>query len=342
MKAVKITALAVALALLFTGCASGAAQEKTQRQIYSMDTVMLLTAYGPDAEAALDAAQERILALEADLDPSLAGSSVRAVNENAGQWTAVSADCVAVAKLANDASAQSGGALAVQLYALSQLWGFAGGEYRVPLQTEVDAALAAIDGFVLEVDEDACALRIPAGTTIAFGAVAKGYAADAALQAMADAGCKQAIVSLGGNVQTLGEKKPDGSAWSVAIADPDDTGSYAVMLSVGQTAVVTSGDYQRYFESGGVRYSHILNPDTGAPVDNGLRSVTVVCDDGGRADALSTAMFVLGEEAAIENWRENDGFELVLITADGRIVVTEGLRSSVTGHSEAYRLEYVQ
>lgn len=348
MKAVKITALAVALALLFAGCATGTAPEdnvKSQRQIYAMDTVMLLTAYGAQGEDALDAAEARIYALEADLDPSLTGSSVYAVNESAGEWVSVSADFLAIAGTANATAKQTGGALAVQLYALTELWGFTGGNYRVPAQSELDAALAEIDSFELqlrcELDTGNCAARIPAGTSIAFGAVAKGYTADAALDAMAQAGCKAAIVSLGGNVQTLGQK-PDGSAWSVAVMDPDDNGAYAAMLSVGEKAVVTSGDYQRYFEQNGVRYSHILDPKTGRPADNGLRSVTVVCDDGARADALSTAMFVLGEEAALENWRTNDGFELVLITADGRVVVTEGLRDSFEETNSEYRYEYVE
>lgn len=344
MKAVKITALALALVLLFAGCSTGAApedNEKSQRQIYAMDTVMLLTAYGAQGEAALDAAEARIHALEADLDPAREGSSVRAVNEGAGEWVSVSADFLALGATANAAAKQSDGALAVQLYALTELWGFTGGNYRVPAQTEIDAALAAIDGFELELDEAAGTARIPAGTSLAFGAVAKGYTADAALDAMAEAGCKAAILSLGGNVQTLGQK-PDGSAWNVAIMDPDDNGAYAAMLSVGEKAVVTSGDYQRYFEQNGVRYSHILDPETGWPTDNGLRSVTVVCDDGARADALSTAMFVLGEDAALDNWRDNDGFELVLITSDGRVVVTDGLREDFEETSDAYRYEYVQ
>lgn len=346
MKAVRITALLAALLLLFTGCtAQSAPQEKYQRQVYAMDTVMILTAYGPQGEAALDAAEARICELEADLDPELADSSVYHVNEHAGEWVSVSADFLAIGGAANKVAKQTGGALAVQLYELTKLWGFTGGNYRVPEPAEIDAALETIEGFELELQYELetgeCFARIPAGTSIGFGAVAKGYTADAALDAMAEAGCKTAILSLGGNVQTLG-RKPDGSDWNVAIMDPDDNGAYAAMLAVGEKAVVTSGDYQRYFEQNGVRYSHILDPETGAPVENGLRSVTVVCDDGARADALSTAMFVLGEEAALDSWRTNGDFELVLITADGRVVVTDGLRDSIGEESAAYRYEYAE
>ena len=341
MKIARPIALLAAL-LLLTGCTTGAESAKTQRQIYAMDTVMLLTAYGAAADAALDAAEARIIELEADLDPEREGSSVRAVNEHAGEWVSVSPDCLSIAQTANEIAAQSGGALAPQLYDLVRTWGFVGGEYRVPAQQEIDTALAAIDGFCMEVDVANCALRIPVGTSIGFGAVAKGYTAEAALDAMEAAGCTTAILSLGGNVQTLGERKPDGSRWSVAVMDPNDNGAYVATLSVGECAVVTSGDYQRYFERDGVRYSHILDPKTGYPAENGLRSVTVVCDNGARADALSTAMFVLGEQGALDNWRQNGGFELVLVTADGRVVATDGLRGTLTEDSSEYTYEYVK
>lgn len=342
MKTARLIALVTALLLLLSGCAAGPETEKTQRQLYAMDTVMLLTAYGRTADAALDAAEARICELEADLDPERDGSSVREVNEHAGEWVRVSADCLSIAETANEIAAQSGGALAPQLYGLVGLWGFTSGEYRVPEQSEIDAQLAAIDGFRLETDAANSALRIPAGTTIAFGAVAKGYAAEAALDAMADAGCTTAILSLGGNVQTLGARKPDDSRWSVAIMDPNDSGAYVATLSVGECAVVTSGDYQRYFMRDGVRYSHILDPRTGRPAENGLRSVTVVCGNGARADALSTAMFVLGEQGALDSWRQYGGFELVLVTQDGRIVATEGLRGSLTEGSDEYTYEYAK
>ena len=341
MKIARPIALLAAL-LLLTGCTTGAESAKTQRQIYAMDTVMLLTAYGAEADAALDAAEARIIELEADLDPERDGSSVRAVNEHAGEWVSVSPDCLSIAQTANEIAAQSGGALAPQLYDLVRMWGFVGGEYRVPAQQEIDTALAAIDGFCMEVDTANCALRIPVGTSIGFGAVAKGYTAEEALDAMEAAGCTTAILSLGGNVQTLGERKPDGSRWSVAVMDPNDNGAYVATLSVGECAVVTSGDYQRYFERDGVRYSHILDPKTGYPAENGLRSVTVVCDNGARADALSTAMFVLGEQGALDNWRQNGGFELVLVTADGRVVATDGLRGTLTEDSSEYTYEYVK
>lgn len=118
----------------------------------------------------------------------------------------------------------------------------------------------------------------------------------------------------------------DGSNWIVAVEDPNDTSSYVGTLSVGETAIITSGSYQRYFVGpDGMKYHHIIDPSTGRPADNDLVSVTIVCPDGTLADALSTAMFVLGENAALKYWRENGGFEMIMINKDNEIMCTTGL-----------------
>ena len=305
-----------------------------------MDTVMLLTAYGADAQPALEAAEELILALEADLDPENEGSSVHSLNAGAGTPVPVSQDCFNIMSTALGVWASTGGALDPGTYPLSKAWGFIGGAYRVPPEEEIRALLPAGDAGGIRLDGDACTAAIPSGAEVAFGAVAKGYAAQAVCGLLAERGIGSAIVSLGGNVQTLGEKKPDGSPWQVAVTDPRDPGSYVGILETGQTAVVTSGGYQRCFERDGVTYIHILDPSTGYPVDNGLLSVTVAAEDGALADALSTALFVLGEDGALAYCGERDGIELVLVTEDGRVIVTPGLRDSFTETSENYAYEY--
>ena len=312
--------------------------EKHEKQLFAMDTVMLLTAYGDRYEAALDAAVDTINGLAADLDPEKEGGSLYALNAEAGGPVIVSADCAAVLDTAMDVWSETGGALDPALYPVIKAWGFTTGEYRVPDQGSLDALLAGKDTGAIAISGDT--VTMPAGMELSLGAVAKGYAAQKAAEAMAAAGAEHAILSLGGNVQTLGETRPDGKSWQVAVTDPSDTGAYVGTLSVGQTAVVTSGGYQRYFDEDGVRYIHILDPATGRPADNDLLSVTVVTADGARADALSTALFVLGSEGALDYAAAHGDVEAVLITKDGRVIVTGGLRDGFTEAGKGYTYEY--
>ena len=148
-------------------------------------------------------------------------------------------------------------------------------------------------------------------------------------------GVESGKISLGGNVFVLGTK-PDGSDWRVGIKDPQNEEALAVILPLRDAYAITSGGYERYFEENGKTYHHIIDPSTGYPADSGLLSVTVVAADNGpdwagagngaMCDAFSTALFVMGEEQALDFWR-NGGydFDLVLVTEDGRVVITAGL-----------------
>ena len=335
----RLAALALALTLALAGCGSKDA-EKREKQLFAMDTVMFLTAYGDAADAALSAATDVINGLAADLDPEREGSSVHALNAGAGGAVPVSADCLAVLDTALAVGRETGGALDTALYPVIRAWGFTTGQYRVPSRAELDGLLAEKDTAAIAIDDAAGTVTLPAGMAVSLGAVAKGYAAQRAVEAMADAGAEHAILSLGGNVQTLGETRPDGGLWQVAVTDPKDTGAYVGTLSVGQTAVVTSGGYQRYFEQDGETYIHILDPATGRPVDNDLLSVTVVTPDGARADALSTALFVLGADRALAYAAAHEDVDLVLITKDDRVIVTAGLKDGFTEAGGEYTYEY--
>ena len=294
-----------------------------------MDTVMLLTAYGEHAEEGLDAASSVLFDLDRRLGPEEEDSEVYAVNHAGGEPVAVTEPVQKMLETAAMVWADSGGALDLTVYPLVKAWGFIDGGYRVPAEEELRELLSHVD--MGSVESEGGTVRLPAGRELSFGAVAKGYAAQAAAEAMGNAGVTAAILSLGGNVQTLGTK-PDGKPWSVAVQDPFDTGDYAGLLELsGGMAAVTSGGYQRFFEQDGVIYHHILDPATGMPARSGLVSATVVCEDGTKADALSTAAFILGEEKALSLRKEMGGFDLVLITKDRRIIVTGGLDFTVHG-----------
>ena len=192
---------------------------------------------------------------------------------------------------------------------------------------------------------DGLAVTVPDGMEIDIGALAKGYTSDALIGLFREEGAASAIVSLGGNVQTLGVK-PDGSLWNVAVQDPNNTASYVGVLSVGQIAVVTSGTYQRFFIQNGKTYHHLINPETGRPINNTLKSVTVVTEDGTLADCLSTAMFVLGQSKALNYWRQygtkENSFDMVLVNTDNEVICTKGLIEKFTLTNSNYTLRYME
>jgi thiamine biosynthesis lipoprotein len=204
-------------------------------------------------------------------------------------------------------------------------WGFTTGSYQIPARETLDTLLASADP--KRITADGSVVVVPQGYELDLGAVAKGYTGDQVTEIFRQFGLTSGIVSLGGNVQALGTK-PDGSKWTVGIADPEKPDSLLGKVEVEDCAVITSGSYERYFEGeDGKRYWHILDPADGCPADNGLSSVTVIGRNGARCDALSTALFVMGTEPAKTYWQKQRSFEMILVTDDGHIFVTEGIAS---------------
>ena len=166
---------------------------------------------------------------------------------------------------------------------------------------------------------------MPTGMQLDLGAIGKGYTGDIISELLKVHGVTSALLDIGGNVQMIG-RKPDGSRWRVGIQNPFGEGRLGV-LEGEDGAVVTSGNYERYFiGEDGKRYGHIIDPYTGYPAENGLASVSIIAKEGKRCDALSTAVYVMGLEKAIEYWRENGGFEMLLATDENEIYLTEGIK----------------
>ena len=328
----KLLTLTLLLSAL-TGCGSKE-PEKTEKQIFAMDTVMTLTAYGEAAGPALDAAAAQINETARLLDPEQEGSLVWTLNHSGGAQTEVPELLYHMLDTAGTVYARSGGALDLSVYPVVRTWGFIDQAYRVPSPDEIAAAMEGVDyaAVTFEQTGDTCFAAVPDG-------MAKGAMSDAVVDTLRENGVTSAVISLGGNVQTLG-LRPDGSDWTVAVQDPHDTGTFLGTIAVGETAVVTSGSYQRYFEENGMVYHHIIDPATGYPAESGLLSATVVCPDGAMADCLSTAMFVLGEDGALDYWRTWGGFELLLVTTDGRVVLTDGLRDAFTANGDRYTIVF--
>lgn len=340
--------LCFAMVLSMSGCGEA---KMSQKQVFAMDTVMTLTAYGKKAEDGLEAAEAVITSMDKMLDPQLSTSVTSSINNANGENVAVPGQVAKMISTAQLVYTQTGGALDLSIYPLVKLWGFIDSKYYIPTETEIAENLKKLcfDKLVLTSfpSSGSFAVSVPAGAEISFGSVAKGCAASNAIEAMRQSGVTSGIVSLGGNVQTLG-LKPDGTNWNIAIQDPNNTASHLGVLSLGETAVVTSGSYQRFFEGlDSKTYHHIINPATGSPVANNLVSLTVICKDGTMADCLSTALFVLGENKAVSYWRsygntKDGGFEMIMVTKDNSIICTKGLMEKFTLSNDNYKLSFTE
>ena len=296
---------------------------QVQRTVFAMNTMMNLRAFGENAEAAIEAAEEEIRHLDTLLQRGEESSEIYQLNSSGSRE--VSEETLSVIKRALEIAEATDGAFDPSIAPAADLWGFYGQNFRVPSPDEISSVLPTIGWKKISIEGNRVTLQ--PGTKIDLGGIAKGFLSGKLMEIFRDHGVETGIVSLGGNVQTLGEKT-DGSIWKVALQDPDDPDRYLGQLSVADKAVVTSGSYQQHFEKDGKEYHHILDPKTGWPADSGLTSVTIICEDGARVDGLSTALFVMGAERGIAYWKDNEGFDAIFVTADRKIYVTEGLEGN--------------
>lgn len=293
--------------------------KESSKSIFAMDTVMTLTAYGEKSQTALDKAENEILRLDTLLRRGSPDSEIYKINVN-GEGD-VSEDTADIISRSSEISEMTGGALDITIAPVMDLWGFYTKEYLVPTQSELSEALARVNYRNISVNGNYVSLS--SHSQIDLGAVAKGALSDRIIEIFKSDGISSAIISLGGNVHALGTK-PDGDLWSVGIQHPDDD-TYIGVVRVEDSAVVTSGTYQRYFEEEGRLYHHIIDPGTGYPADNGLKSVTVICKDATLADGLSTALFVMGADEGAKYWKKHGGFEAIFISESNEISITEGI-----------------
>lgn len=331
-----VTVIFCLVSCFCTGCNGAEKNEETKEaslEFFAMDTFMRVTAYGEGAGNAVEAAKQEVCRLEELLSTGLATSEVGQLNVLGGGE--VSADTWYLLKRAKELYGATEGAFDASIYPLMQAWGFADGNYRVPEAAEIAALLEKTDMQQVLLDGEGNRVTFgKEGMQIDFGGIAKGYASARIMEIYREAGIASGIISLGGNVQVLG-KKPDGSLWRIGLKDPAGGDGYLGVLQVQDRAVVTSGGYERYFEQDGVRYHHILNPATGYPAESGLLSATVVSADGTLADGLSTALFVMGKERAVEFWKEHaEEFDMVLYTEEGELYVTDGIAGNFSSEKK--------
>lgn len=336
--------LLIAAALLFF-CLPGAslrAEEATDwplsRTGFFFDTVVTVSLYGPadepDSSSAEDSARllldecfERMAEYEDLFSRTKEGSDVWNINHSNGKATTVSEETAALIRSAAEVSELTQGAFDITIAPAAALWDFSGGEDpSLPDEKELLDAVSHIDYQQIRTDGNQVTLTDP-DASIDLGGIAKGYISDVLRDLIEERGCSAALINLGGNVMTVGTKS-DKTPWRIGIRRPfgNSDSDLACVVEADRGCVITSGSYERYFEKDGVLYHHILDPDTGYPVQNHLVSVSILTEDGTLGDALSTSCFILGEEEGLALAESLEGTEALFITDTGKQIHTSGWR----------------
>ena len=270
--------IVISLMAVICGCSSkpdeATPEEPKSREVYAMDTYMTLSAYGDNAEKALDKAEAEIKRIDSMLSTGDENSEISRLNKSKKEK--VSNDTFDLISRAKDIGKDVDGVFDISVYPVMRAWGFTDKNYRVPDKDELSKLLKHVDADSIRCDKGSMTVSIEDDAAeIDLGGIAKGYTSDRVIDIMKSLGVEHALINLGGNVKALG-KKPDGSDWRVAIIDPGNEGNYIGGVEVHDKAVITSGGYQRFFEQDGKRYFHIIDLQDGFPAENGLISTTII------------------------------------------------------------------
>ncbi len=289
----KILTLLLVACTFLSGCSNS---EYTSTKLL-MDTVCTITT---DSELHAINAFAKIEEIAEETDYFSDSSYVAKINAaKANQPIALSDSVFEMIKTALEVYEASDGAFDITTAPLKDVWGFNQGDHQPPTSEQIRSALNITTSDFISLDEEKKTIvKAYDAIKIDLGAVAKGYAADIAAKSLKNSGASYGLINLGGTVFVFGKNpnREDGK-WEIGIANPDGEG-YITTVTIEKGAVVTSGNYQRYFEWGGKRYHHIINPKDGYPADNGLSSATIIGDSALIADCLSTACMIVNQEDA--------------------------------------------
>ena len=265
-----------------------------------MGTLVEITVFEKEknkAQLAIQNAFKEIQRLEGLMSTHIPGSEVSKINQAAGlQPVSVSPEVFEVIERATYWAGLTDGALDISVGPIQELWQFNGDHPSLPDKAAIEQRLAKV-GYGKILLENQTVFLSEKGMQLHLGAIAKGYAVDQAANTLQKNNIQHAFINAGGDLKTLGNR-PDKTAWKIGLQHPRKPESILASFSLSGKSVATSGDYQRYFEFEGTRYHHILNPKTGYPV-TGMTSATVVTDSVMDADALSTALFVMGAKKGL-------------------------------------------
>lgn len=313
--------LTLIISLLLTICACGGQKKNipaqpVDRSGFYFNTFINVKLYDTDDTTILDDCMAMADRFEKLFSATLEGSDIWNVNHAKGAPVTVDEETAALLQIALDYAGKTDGLFDPTIGAVSTMWNFTNEPLGpVPEKTAIEEALQHIDVSCVTLNGNTVQLTDP-DARIDLGAIAKGYIADRLKDLLLERGVKSAIINLGGNVLTIGEK-PDGTSFRIGVQKPFSTRNETIAaINVNDLSMVSSGNYERYFVVDDVLYHHILDPATGFPVDNGLLGVTILSEKSVDGDALSTTCFILGLEDGLKLIEETEKVEALFITGN--------------------------
>jgi len=300
--------------------------EKIDKTFFALGTVNTIMLNQCGNFEIIEKAVQRVYEIDDRMSAFKYESDVSKISRNAGRgFQKVNKETFYLIEKAVKFGDLSYGTFDITMRPMIELWGINKKEDYIPSDSEIQETLKLVNykDILLDNKDYSVALKNQ-GQSIDLGGIAKGYAADEVKRILLENGIESAIINLGGNVVTIGEKLP-GHEWRVGIQNPlSPTGEYLGVLSATNKTVVTSGSNERFFVKDGIRYHHILDPRTGSPAQSELLSATAICSSSTDADAITTALFILGPQNSIELLKKLE-VETIFVTKDLSIIVSNGL-----------------
>ncbi|AXY24634.1 thiamine biosynthesis protein ApbE [Suicoccus acidiformans] len=318
-------------------------EEPVTRAEAMLHTAVQIQIYhqGDQVDAALDEAFTYMADMEKLLTTQLKESDVYQINQAAGKEPVhVAPETYEIIERAIEIAQESDGLFDISIGALTNLWQIGSENARVPEAAEIQDALERIDYRKIQLNpEEQTVFLEEAGMALELGGISKGYIGSGVAQILKNHGITTAIINLGGNVVVLGSNPNHADGWNVGVQDPDlNRGAIVGTQRAEESAIVTSGIYERYLEQDGKRYHHIMDPRTGYPLENEVSSVTVFAPTSFEGDAYSTALFLIGIEEGIQLIDQKDGYEVVYIDHDHKVYLSKGLQDTFELTNEDYEL----
>jgi FAD:protein FMN transferase len=305
---------------------SGSAINKT---FFALGTINSIKIFDSRKEHILEEAVERVSEIEDRMSAFNPESDLSKLRANAGRgFQKMHRDTFRLIRKAVTFGALSSGMFDVTIRPLVELWGINKKGNFVPSDSEIQSALSLVNYQDIGLNERSLGVSLKKlGQSLDLGGIAKGFAADEVKRILLKNGIRSAMINLGGNIMAVG-KRPDGQPWQIGVQNPlAPTGQYLGILSETNKTVVTSGSNERFFIKDGIRYHHILDPRTGRPAQSSVLSVTAVCACSEDADALTTALFILGPEKSEPLLRKVEA-EAIFINKDLSVNVSQGLENN--------------